>query len=183
MLDGGWRQGLQERRHHSLGPPGAAFEDLLDRPLGGESRLTGAGDRERVVHVKDPDHLGGEGDLVPHEPVGIAAAVVVLVVPADDRLQVPGKLNVREELDARQMVDDGTLPRLATRGRESITAVEERLRREVEPDFSPDRVIVNDGPASLQAQIVHATDALFKNLRRHDRRSNRKHDASVERLD
>ena len=34
-------------------------------------------------------------------------------------------------------------------------------------------MIVNDGPAILQAQIVYATDALFENLRGHDRRTNR----------
>jgi ribose 1,5-bisphosphokinase len=36
--------------------------------------------------------------------------------------------------------------RLAARGRESMAAVEERLRREVAGDFSPNAIIVNDGP-------------------------------------
>src|ERR1041385_3705868 len=44
-------------------------------------------------------------------------------------------------------------------------------------------MVVNDGPVSLEAQIVDATDALLENLRGHDGGTNRKNHAAVETLD
>jgi len=48
--------------------------------------------------------LRRDRDLVAAEPVGIASAVVALVVPADDRLQVPGEFDGGEQLEAPDRV-------------------------------------------------------------------------------
>jgi ribose 1,5-bisphosphokinase PhnN len=45
--------------------------------------------------------------------------------------------------------------RLAARGRESREVIAVRLKREIEPaDFSPDHVIVNDGPVETAGTLL-----------------------------
>ena len=44
-------------------------------------------------------------------------------------------------------------------------------------------VVADNHAPFLESQVVHATDALFENLRSHDRRANRKHHAAIESLD
>jgi len=60
--------------------------------------------RERIVHVHDADDLRRDRDLVAAQPVGIPRAVVALVVPADDGLQVPGEFDGGEQLEAPDRV-------------------------------------------------------------------------------
>jgi len=48
--------------------------------------------------------LRRDGDLVAAQAIGIARAIVALVVPADDGLQVPGELDGGEQLEAPDRV-------------------------------------------------------------------------------
>ena len=68
------------------GVKGAAFpvEDHGDGGLVGEGGLVAAVAGEGVVHIGQRHHLRGDGDLVPLQAIGIAAAVPPLVVPAAD---------------------------------------------------------------------------------------------------
>jgi len=69
----------------------------LLRPERGLTRPCGC---QRVVHVEDADDLGAQRYRIAHETVGIAAAVVALVMRPDDGLQVPRELDVGQQLDA-----------------------------------------------------------------------------------
>src|SRR5207249_1234336 len=83
-----------ERPEHALAPPAAAVGHRLERLRHRQRRRIGPWVGQRIVDVQDSDDLCGERDLVSFESVGITAAVVALVVPADDRLQVPGKVDI-----------------------------------------------------------------------------------------
>ena len=61
-----------------------AVEDHLQGSLVGEGLLVAAIARERVVNIRERDDLCRNGDLVALEPVGIAAAVPALMMPAAD---------------------------------------------------------------------------------------------------
>src|SRR6266496_2486271 len=96
------RQGSQEGLEDAIRPPAAAASERLQRQGMREPGLVRAGGWERVVDVQDADDLGAERDLVALEAVGVAAAVVALVVPADDGLDVPREFHARQELNSPQ---------------------------------------------------------------------------------
>jgi len=56
--------------------------------------------RQRVVDIRDSHDLRCDRDLVAAQAVGIARAIIALVMPADDGLQVPGELDGGEQLEA-----------------------------------------------------------------------------------
>ena len=89
---------------HEQGVEGAALaaQDHLHRLLVGEGGLIDPLAGEGVVHVGEGDDLGGYRDLVALEAVGIAPAVVSLVVPAAD---VPGDLHQRLVLESGKVGD------------------------------------------------------------------------------
>ena len=62
--------------------------------------MVGPGRGQGVIDVHDADDLCRERDLLAVQPVGVATAVVFLVMPANDRLQIPRELDAREELHA-----------------------------------------------------------------------------------
>ena len=64
----------------------------------------GTGGRERIIHVHDPHDLRRHRDLLAAQAIGIAGAVIALVVPANDRLQVPRELDRRQQLEAPDRV-------------------------------------------------------------------------------
>jgi hypothetical protein len=65
----------------------------------GQGRAVAASRGEGVVDIHDADDLCRERNLVAPKAIGISGAVVLLVVPADDRLDIPGKLDRREQVD------------------------------------------------------------------------------------
>ena len=82
----------------------AAFLDL-DHCVGmRKGSPIAPGSRECVVYIHDADDLGADRDLVALEAVGITRSIVLLVVPPNDRLDVPGKLDRRQELETPDRV-------------------------------------------------------------------------------
>jgi len=75
-------------------------ESLLPRQRGPIAPRGGKG----IVHVHDADDLRRERDLLPAQLIGIAAAVELLVMPPDDRLDVPRELDRGQQLDAPHRV-------------------------------------------------------------------------------
>src|SRR6202165_5590765 len=55
---------------------------------------------KRVVHIRHAQDSGGERDLVPGQSVRITGAVPALVMIPDDGPHVPGKIDIRHELEA-----------------------------------------------------------------------------------
>src|SRR5881394_4289698 len=80
----------------SLGPPAAAAFDLSHGSIMRHRRPIRPRCSDRVLHVHDADDLRRERDLVAAQAIRIARTVVALVVPTDDRLQVPGEFDRRE---------------------------------------------------------------------------------------
>ena len=74
-------QALQQEGVES---PALAIQDHLHRRLVGKCLFIDPLAGQRVVDVRQGHHLGADGDLVPLQPVGVAAPVVPLVVPAAD---------------------------------------------------------------------------------------------------
>src|SRR3989449_236658 len=98
------RDHRHERGEHAGGPPPPAAGHLGEGLGGRQRRLMSAGRGERVPDVEDPHDLRCERNLIALEPIGVAASVVPLVMPADDGLQVPRELHVRQQLDAPDRV-------------------------------------------------------------------------------
>jgi hypothetical protein len=71
---------------------------------------------ERVVDVDDAYDLRGEGDLVAAQAIRVSRPVVLLVVPADDRLDVPGELDALEQVDPPHRVHLHDLELVAREG-------------------------------------------------------------------
>ncbi len=69
--------------------------------LMGQARSIGARRGERVIDIGDAQDASRERDLLARESVRIARAVPALVVIADDRANVPGKVDVGDELESR----------------------------------------------------------------------------------
>src|SRR4051794_22419194 len=74
-------------------PPAPALLDLEQRCRMTQRRTVASSRGKRVVDIDDADDLGVDRNLVALQPVGVTGAVVPLVVPADDRFDVPGKLH------------------------------------------------------------------------------------------
>ena len=74
--------------------PGALTEPMkASKTSGGYCGTVAPGRGQGVVDVDDADDLGALGNLFSPEAIGIAGAVHLLVVPADQRLDVPGKFH------------------------------------------------------------------------------------------
>ena len=61
-----------------------AVDDHVEGRFVVKGRLIAALTGQRIVHIGQGNDLGGDGDLIALEPVGIASAVPPLVVPAAD---------------------------------------------------------------------------------------------------
>src|ERR1041384_2269210 len=81
-------------------PPVAALFHLRAGLVVAHRGAIAAGGRKGVVDVDDADDLGAEWDLIAAQAVGVPGAVILLVMPADDRFDVPGKLHALQQLDA-----------------------------------------------------------------------------------
>src|SRR4051794_4143608 len=117
---------IEERRRDSLvelPPDGGA--DLLTRLVRGERAAVGAIGGHRVVGVADQDHARAERDRVAGEPVGVAAAVPVLVAVADEREHLGEEVDLGEDLGAHL---DVALDLALLRLRERTRLVEDALR-------------------------------------------------------
>src|SRR5204863_324453 len=114
-----------ERIVHSAGPKPAAARDLRERRRPGERQTVGARGRERVVDVRDSYDLRGQWDLVSPQAIRVSGAIVALVMPADDGLQVPGELDARQQLDPPDRVH---LYHLELVARERAGLVEDLVR-------------------------------------------------------
>src|SRR5207253_4703885 len=91
-----WRlccSSAQEGVIDGLRPPTFAALDLLQRGFIRHRGPIGTRGRERIVHVHDAYDLRRHRDLLAAHAIGIAGAIVALVVPAHDRLQVPRALH------------------------------------------------------------------------------------------
>src|SRR5438034_1988384 len=98
------RQGRAKGVIDGPGPPALRAFDLLYSCFMGHRGPVRARRREGVVDVYDPHDLRRYRDLIAAQPVGIARAVIALVVPADDRLQVPREFDRSEQLEAPDRV-------------------------------------------------------------------------------
>ncbi len=72
---------LQQQGVESAALP---IENHLDRLFVGKWGFVDPDAGKGVVHVRQRHHLGGDGNVVSLQPVGISPAVVTLVVPAAD---------------------------------------------------------------------------------------------------
>src|SRR5690349_10688916 len=83
---------------HVRPPPAPRFLNLEQRRGMAQCRTIASGRGKGIVHIDDADDLRVDWDLVSPEPVRIPGPIVALVVPANDRLDIPGKLDRREKL-------------------------------------------------------------------------------------
>src|SRR5215469_9909133 len=85
-------------------------EQTLTRPTHGEGRTVRSIGGERVVHVRDGYDARTHGNGVADEPIGIAAAIMTLVMVADDESAVGEELERRHDLGAGERVASHDAP-------------------------------------------------------------------------
>ena len=93
-----------KRVEHAVRPRSAHLRHLGQRYFVLECRPVCACGRECIVDIDDSNDLRRERNLIAAQPVGISGAIVLLMVPADDRLDVPRKFDIREKFDAPDWV-------------------------------------------------------------------------------
>ena len=82
----------------------AAFEQDGDRGLVRHPRAVGTIGRQRIEAIDDRQDPGADGDVGAADPIGVAGAVPVLMVMADDRHHRIGEVDGAEDLGADRRV-------------------------------------------------------------------------------
>src|SRR5437868_7057955 len=86
----------EKRLIHFGAPPATTGVHLGERLGPRPGRTVAARAHQCVIYVDDADDLRGQGNLVAAQAVGISAAVDLLVMPPDDRLDVPREIDRAE---------------------------------------------------------------------------------------